>query len=333
MRKIKVDLKERSYDVVVGRNILDKSGEIFNLNRKVFILTDDGVPEAYAEKIRSSCKESIICVISQGERSKNIETFVAVLEEMVKFGLTRTDAIVGVGGGVVGDLTRFLASTYMRGIDFYNVPTTLLSMVDSSVGGKTGIDFCGIKNSVGTFYQPKGVLASVETLNSLPDRQFSNGLAESIKMSATLDSELFEMLEVCDFKTEIEEIVYRSVLIKKNVIEKDEKESGLRKVLNFGHTLAHAIESANDMQNFYHGEAVAIGMMKMASGKALERLDKVLQKANLPTTFNGDKLKTANFIKHDKKCSGDFIDVIKTDEIGTFKMEKISVSELVDQII
>ena len=126
---------------------------------------------------------------------------------MVKFGLTRTDAIVGVGGGVVGDLTGFLASTYMRGIDFYNVPTTLLSMVDSSVGGKTGIDFCGIKNSVGTFYQPKGVLASVETLNSLPDRQFSNGLAESIKMSATLDSALFVMLEVCDFKTEIEEIV------------------------------------------------------------------------------------------------------------------------------
>ena len=333
MKKLTVNLKERSYDITIGENILDRANEFFNLNRKVVILTDDGVPSSYAKSIASKCKDYKIITLPQGEPTKNIDTYVSVLKEMLSFNLTRTDAIVGVGGGVIGDLTGFCASTYMRGIDFYNVPTTLLSMVDSSIGGKTGVDFGGVKNSVGTFYQPKGVLVDVKTLNTLSDRQFNNGLAESIKMATTFDKELFSLIESGDVKEDILTIVEKSLLIKKAVVEQDEKEKGLRKVLNFGHTLAHAIEGVSNMQDYYHGEAVAIGMVKMASGIVNERLIPLLKKCNLPVAFTGDKEKMAEFISHDKKCSGEFIDVVKSDKIGSYKIEKISIQDLVSKIL
>lgn len=331
MKKLKVNLKDRSYDISIGSGILGKAKELFNLDRKVFILTDDGVPSEYAKTIAGASKTALVYTIPQGEKSKTIETYIDILKKMTDFNLTRTDAMVGVGGGVVGDLTGFCASTYMRGIDFYNVPTTMLSMVDSSIGGKTGVDFMGIKNGVGTFCQPKGVLIDTETLNTLPDRHFLNGLTESIKMAATFDEKLFSLIESKNAKDNIEDIIYKSLSIKKKVVEKDEKEKGLRKVLNFGHTLAHAIEGVSKMQDILHGEAVAIGMVKSSSGLAKERIIKVLNSYGLNTEYSGDKNELIEFIKHDKKCTGNFIDIIKTDKIGKFSIVRETVEKFIGE--
>jgi 3-dehydroquinate synthase len=236
---------------------------------------------------------------------------------------------VAVGGGVVGDMAGFAAAIFMRGIDFYNIPTTVLSQVDSSIGGKTAIDFMGYKNLVGAFYQPKKVVIDSETLKTLPQRQISNGLAESVKMALTSDAELFKIFENSDiYKDEvIDEIIYRSLLIKKDVVEKDEREGGLRKILNFGHTLAHAIESINEMEKYYHGECVAIGMLPMCSDDIKPRLTSVLEKLNLPTGLEGTSEELINACKHDKKAFGNNITIVTVNKIGEFEMKNISFIE------
>lgn len=332
MKNIKVKLKTSIYDVVVGSGVLDQVKTYFNLDRKVFVITDDGVPTKYVEKITANAKESFVYTVASGEQSKNIQNYTSIISAMINFGMTRTDVIVAVGGGVVGDLGGFVASTYMRGIDFYNVPTTLLAMVDSSIGGKTAIDFDGVKNVVGAFYQPKKVLVDVDTSKTLSKRQISNGLAESIKMAVTLDKGLFEILKDKDILENLEEIIYRSILIKVKVVTKDEKESGLRKVLNFGHTLAHGIESSEKMQNLYHGEAVSIGMIPMCSSTVQKELIHVLKKANLPIDYNGDIDSALSYVKHDKKCKGDNIDVIWVEKKGSFKMITMRISDFVQKV-
>ncbi len=316
------------YEIHLEKGGLKKVGEYFRLNRKVLIVTDSGVPSQYAQTVAECAKEPFIVTIPMGERSKSIETFTHLLECMVKFDFTRTDCVVAVGGGVVGDLSGFAASVFMRGIDFYNIPTTLLSQVDSSIGGKTAIDFQGYKNIIGAFYPPKGVLIDPETLNTLPKRQWSNGLAESLKMAITSDETLFGILENQDIQENILTIIERSLHIKKYVVEEDEKETGLRKILNYGHTLAHAIESATSLETYYHGECVAIGMLPMCSPAVKERLIPVLRKLSLPaeTEFApGDLLEAC---RHDKKASGDKITVVYVPEIGTFQLKTISFAEL-----
>ena len=242
---------------------------------------------------------------------------------MVKNGFTRSDCVVAVGGGVVGDMAGFAAASYMRGIDFYNIPTTVLSQVDSSVGGKVAIDFEGYKNLVGAFYPPKAVIIDSDTLKTLPERQISNGLAESVKMSLTSDKELFRIFEEEDIKSNIDTVIERSLKIKREVVEKDEKEGGLRKILNFGHTLAHAIESENDMQNLYHGECVALGMIPMCSSAVRGRLIPVLKKLNLPTSNDFDTEKIISAMRHDKKLMGDDITVIFVPEVGKYEMREM----------
>ena len=180
-----------SYEVVIEKGILKKAGELLNLDRKVLIVTDEGVPKQYAEEVKKQCKEGYIVTVMQGEDSKSITTFEALLKVMLLKGFTRKDAVVAVGGGVCGDLAGFTASCYMRGVDFYNIPTTLLSQVDSSVGGKTAVNLGDTKNIVGTFYQPKKVLIDSETLETLPERQISCGMAEVIKMAACMDKGFF----------------------------------------------------------------------------------------------------------------------------------------------
>jgi 3-dehydroquinate synthase len=256
------------YDIILERGALQKVNELLDLDRKVLIVTDDGVPEAYAKVVASQCKEAEIVTIPQGEQSKNIENWSMLLKALVENNFTRSDCVVAVGGGVVGDLAGFAASSFMRGIDFYNIPTTLLSQVDSSIGGKTAVDFMGYKNLVGAFYPPKKVVIDPYTLRTLPQRQLTNGLCESIKMGLTSDKELYEIIAKNDLDDDtLDEIIYRSLLIKKAVVEADEREGGLRKVLNFGHTIAHAIESINGLEKYYHGECVGIGMLPMCSQK------------------------------------------------------------------
>ncbi len=255
-----MELGEHSYNIYVGRNILDKASELFNLDRKCLIVTDTGVPAVYAETIKKQCKTGYIVTIPQGEASKNLNMFASLLKEALDKDFSRKDCIIAVGGGVVGDLSGYVASSYMRGIDFYNVPTTTLSQVDSSIGGKVAIDFEGVKNAVGAFYQPKGVIVDVETLKTQNHDQYVNGLAEAIKTGLIYDKELFDLFETGKGFEKIDEVIYRSLVCKKDVVEKDEKELSLRKILNFGHTLGHAVESSVDGK-LLHGQCVAIGMI------------------------------------------------------------------------
>ena len=190
MPMIRMELGKNSYNIELERGNLNRASELLNLDRKVLIITDEGVPIKYAEKIAGQSKEAYIKVVPQGEGSKSLQTAEEILTDMLKYQFSRKDCVVSVGGGVVGDLGGFVASLYMRGIDFYNVPTTVLSQIDSSIGGKTAVNLAGIKNVIGAFYLPKEVLIDPDTLDTLPERQIVNGLFEAIKMGATNDKEL-----------------------------------------------------------------------------------------------------------------------------------------------
>ncbi len=325
--KIPVKLPLGSYDITVERGSLEKAGEICDLNRRVLIVTDDGVPKKYAETVAKQCKFPIIATLPMGEKSKSLETFSELCKTLLENGFTRSDCVVAVGGGVMGDLAGFAAASYMRGIDFYNIPTTVLSQVDSSVGGKTAVNFRTIKNIIGAFYQPKAVIIDPDTLSTLSERHFSNGMAEAVKMAVTFDEELFKVFEQGSAHKQVEEIIRASVSIKAKVVEKDEHEAGLRKVLNFGHTLGHAIESCENGE-FFHGECVALGMLSMSSEEVKARLIPVLKSLNLPTEYHGDIEKIKSAAMHDKKFSGEKVTVIISDKIGSYRTEILSTDEL-----
>ena len=324
-----MNLGEDSYDIIVERGILTNAKEHLNLDRRVLVVTDSGVPAEYAQTVADMSREGIICTVDAGEGSKSLVGFEKLLQTMLDHGFSRKDCVVAVGGGVVGDLAGFAASAYMRGVDFYNVPTTLLSQIDSSIGGKTAINFGGVKNIVGAFYQPKKVLIDPDLLKTLPKRQISNGLAEAIKVSLTSDKELFDIFENKDIESHIDEIIIRSLNVKKSVVEQDEKESGLRKILNFGHTVGHGIESSERLCELYHGECVALGMLPMCGDSIRPRVIEVLKKCDLYRTlkYDWDKITEAAF--HDKKADGSKVTVTTVAEIGVFEMKQMECLEVI----
>ncbi len=326
--RIPVKTAGGGYEIILERGALKRAGDLLALNRKVLVVTDDGVPAEYAKTVAAAANESVIVTLPQGEATKNFDSYKLLLSTMLKEGFTRGDCVVAVGGGVVGDLSGFAAASFMRGIDFYNIPTTILSQVDSSIGGKTAIDFEGYKNIVGAFWPPKRVIIDPETLKTLPARQISNGLAEAVKMSLTCDSELFEIFEQHDPMELLDTIIERSLLIKKKVVEEDEKEAGLRKILNFGHTVAHAIESKNELKNYYHGECVAMGMLYMCSPAVRERLVPVLEKLSLPASLDYSAADLIEAIGHDKKMDGKSITVAYVPAIGSVELKKLTLEEL-----
>lgn len=329
---IPVNLGENSYDITLERGAIAKAGEIFNLDRKVLVITDSGVPAQYAQTVAKCCREAKIVTFEQGERSKNFETLRTLLEALTESAFTRTDCVVAVGGGVVGDISGFAASMFMRGIDFYNIPTTLLSQVDSSIGGKTAIDFGGYKNIIGAFKQPKGVIIDPDVLKTLPKRQLSNGLSESVKMALTSDRELYESIRDGDAFADIDNVIYRSLLIKKNVVEQDERETGLRRVLNFGHTVGHAIETECGLSDLYHGECVAIGMIPMLAPHMRDEVAKVLAKYDLPSKSPVPAEKLTEAMSHDKKVDGTFINAVFVPEAGKSEMKKLKFEDFANLI-
>lgn len=326
---LNVTMKDTSYDVIIERHSLDKIGEYLNLNRKVLILTDSGVPTEYSKKVKEASLGGYIYTIPKGEASKSFENFGRILDYLIEKEFSRTDCIVAVGGGVVGDLAGFVASCYMRGIDFYNIPTTLLSQVDSSIGGKTAIDKLGIKNVVGAFYPPKRVVIDSEVLKTLDSRQVHSGLVEALKMGATSDLELFELIEnSTDLFSDIDEIIIKSLMVKKAVVEEDPKEQGIRKILNFGHTIGHAVEASGAFNELLHGECVGIGMLYLSGDKVRERIEKVLGKYQLPTKVDLTSEELFKYINLDKKRSGNYLSIIYVEEIGTWEIKKILLEEI-----
>ena len=327
-----LNLPSGGYDIYLERGALMRAGELFSLNRRVLVVTDDGVPADYAACIAAQSREAHVVTVPQGEGSKSFSTLEHLCRILLQKGFTRSDCVVAVGGGVVGDLAGFAAASYMRGIDFYNVPTTVLSQVDSSIGGKVAINLENVKNIVGAFYQPRAVLIDPEVLKTLPHRQIANGLAEAVKMSLTSDSELFDLFVKGQGEREIDTVIERSLRIKKAVIEQDEKETGLRRILNFGHTLGHGIEGAQELHGLYHGECVALGMLPMCSDSVRAQLIPVLQGLGLPTVIAGDLEQMLATASHDKKCEGNEISVVYVEAAGSFIMRKMPIEEWKNQI-
>lgn len=331
--KTRVELGENSYDIIIERGAINKIASLTGIKGKVLVVTDNGVPAEYSQKIASQFSDAYIYTVEQGEGSKSIDTFGSILSFMLSKNFSRKDSVIACGGGVVGDLLGFVSACYMRGIAFYNCPTTVLSQVDSSVGGKTAVNLDGIKNPVGAFHQPKMVIIDPDVLKTLPDRQISNGLVEAVKMSLTSDAELFETFEKCDIMSDIENILFRSVEIKRKVVEQDEKESGLRMILNFGHTLGHGIESEEELNGLYHGECVAMGMLPMCSESVRERLLEVLKKLKLPTSIDFNPEAAMNAVMHDKKAGNGAINTIFVENAGSCEIRKMTADELKEKIM
>lgn len=321
-----MNLADRSYPIVVEAGALNRLNELFALERKVLIVTDANVPAAYAQRAAAACKSPVIVTLPAGEKTKCFASLERLCCELLDNGFTRTDAVLAVGGGVVGDLAGFAAACFMRGIDFYNVPTTLLSQVDSSIGGKTAIDLKGTKNIVGAFWQPKGVVVDPQLLATLPRRQLANGMAEVIKMAATSDKDLFCLLEEQDPFAHLEEVILAALKIKKSVVEQDEKEAGLRRVLNFGHTVGHAIEAL--CPQLYHGECVALGMVPMCGREVRARLLPLLEKLGLPTACDLDKEAIWQAMQHDKKSSSSGFSAVFVEKPGQGFVKQVSFEEM-----
>lgn len=329
---VPVETKERRYDIILERGALSRAGKLLELNRKVLVVTDSGVPSQYADSVAKQCKTAVRICIPQGEASKCFDLFKELLSAMLGAGFTRKDCVVAVGGGVVGDLCGFVSSCYMRGIDFYNIPTTLLSQIDSSVGGKTAIDFEGVKNVVGTFYQPKAVLIDPNVLSTLDTRQLHSGLAEAIKMSLTSDAELFSLIASSkNLSADLDEIIKRALIIKRNVVESDPQENGLRRILNFGHTIGHAVESFNKGK-MLHGECVAAGMPPMCSDSLRKQVEDVLKKYNLPYKVSEKSEQLMPYITHDKKMQDNKIIAVTVEKPGKYRFETLTPKEITERL-
>ena len=329
------------YDVLIGEGLLDKSGE---LTAKVvkpckcLIVTDDTVDELYGDRVQISFTyagfEARRFAFPPGEQSKNLDTLRDILNAMGAAGLSRSDIVVALGGGVVGDIAGFAAAIYARGIRFVQLPTTLLAAVDSSVGGKTAVDMPFGKNMAGAFHQPVLVVTDTEALRDLPPEQLSNGAAEAIKCGVLNDEALFARLEGGDWLDDIDEIVARCVAYKRDVVAGDEFDTGNRAFLNLGHTFGHAVEQRSGL-TLLHGHAVAIGMVMAASAAGCpeamtRRLAACLTRNGLPVRCDYDAGALAQAALSDKKRSGGEITLVLPERIGKCFLKKVPVSELPD---
>ena len=334
----------RPYNILIERGLIKNCGEEIrkiSKSKRVMVISDSNVFPIYGDTVVASLKDNdfevFSCVFEAGEHSKKLETIYTFYNELVNNGFTRSDLIVALGGGVTGDMSGFAAATYLRGIEFVQIPTSLLSQVDSSVGGKTGVDIPQGKNLVGAFWQPNVVLIDPDTLDTLTSHFFADGMGEVIKYGCIKNEELCNTLEEKNAKEIIDDIIYECVKIERDVVERDEHDHGERALLNFGHTLGHAIEKEYNFEGISHGQAVAVGMVMMtkASEKAnitpagtADRIAKLCEKYNLPTT---DKTPVENIVKSsfsDKKSSASNISLIVLNKIGDSKIHPVAKSDM-----
>lgn len=336
-KKLHVDLKENSYDIFIEKGILNLLGEKIKdiyTGEKIFVITDANVNKHYGDKLKDSLEKvgftTKFMVLDPGEETKSFNTLPSIYNELLDFKITRKDLIITFGGGVIGDLGGFAASSFLRGVPFIQVPTTILAQVDSSVGGKVAVDLERGKNLVGSFYQPKAVYIDSEVLNTLSDKFYRDGMAEVIKYGCIKDREFFYKLKSLKNRTEvmdnIEDIIYNCCLIKKTVVEIDERDLGERMLLNFGHTLGHAVEKYYNFTGYSHGEAVAIGMYNISLESERRGLTKkgvsgeikdILINYGLPYEVDlEDNQSIVDTIALDKKNLGKILKVILTTDIG-----------------
>lgn len=354
MRDVPVSLGERSYSIRIGSGVLARLGADCNklgLGGRCAIISDRNVAPQYARALTASLRkagfESFLISVPAGETAKSLRTVEFCYNELARLRLERKSFIVALGGGVVGDLAGFVAATYLRGIPFVQIPTTLLAQVDSSVGGKVGVNLAAGKNLVGAFYQPRRVFCDLSTVRTLPEREFRSGLAEVIKYGIIFDALFFARLEndldslLQRNETKLAAVVARCCEIKAEVVSQDETESGLRAILNFGHTIGHAIEAISGYGTFLHGEAIAIGQVAAAKLSRLKtglkqdevrRIEALFLRAGLPTTLKlsaGNRKKLFAAMKLDKKVSAGAVTFVLAQKIGSVIIgQKVTEAEI-----
>lgn len=327
--ELEVKTLEKKYPILIQRDGLNKIRSHFESGYKVLILSDDGVPFIYVERLKKQLKKAEILIISQGETNKSFNTYQTIINHLMKLNFTKKDYIVTLGGGMVLDLGGFVAATYKRGMRWVSIPTTSLAMVDASIGGKVAINHMDIKNSVGTYYHPEVVIVDPTTLETLPKRHFINGIIEALKTGIIGDRELYSIFFEKDYKERIDEIIYKSLKFKAKIVEADEKENRLRKILNFGHTFGHAYEAYFSMKDYLHGEAVALGMLTVSKGESYyQELKNLFKKWKIKTEINVDANKILNLIFNDKKMNKTSIDLIKVKEIGSAEIIETEIGDL-----
>ena len=353
MKVLEIKLGNNEYKIFINRNSITKIGEYLKENyssRKVAIITDDNLKKLYGSSLEktiiNNSFETKIISIKPGEESKSIDSLKELYGKLSEFKLTREDLILTFGGGVVGDLGGFAASTYLRGIPYIQIPTSLLAQVDSSIGGKVAVDLPWGKNLVGSFYHPKAVFIDPELLKTLDKNFFHDGLAEVIKYGCIRDKSIID--ELMSYKNDdellenIDSLIYKCCSIKKTLVEADERDFGERMLLNFGHTLGHAVEKYFNYKDYTHGEAVAIGMihitrksekLNLTEEGTSKRIEEILKRFELP--YNTPKMERENIdsaIVLDKKNSGKNINLIIIKKIGEGIIKKIRIDDLKDYI-
>ena len=357
MRTVNVSLGERSYSILIGSGLLSRLGEEcakLDLGRRCAIITDRRVGPKYAkaatDSLRHSGFEPVVISIAPGESSKNLKTVHACCEQLAKHRLERKSFVVALGGGVVGDLAGFVAAIHLRGIRFVQVPTTLLAQVDSSVGGKVGVNLKAGKNLIGAFHQPKVVLCDLDTLSTLPKREFCAGFAEVIKYGIIYDRGLFEKLErelhdILSLKAELAETIARCCEIKADVVGQDETETGLRQILNFGHTIGHAIEAVSGYGKYLHGEAISIGQVAAARLSQhvldcppadVERVRNLFSRAGLPVNIKLSRVKLQKLMQSmqlDKKVTAGEVRFVLMESIGKVRWGQKVPPELIAHVL
>ncbi|MEG1550939.1 MAG: 3-dehydroquinate synthase [Oscillospiraceae bacterium] len=347
MKSINISLEKNSYEIVIKQNIFEDVSEQINSvydGKKLAVITDENVYSIYGVALDNFLKsgnyEVCFIVLPAGEKSKSLDTLSYIYSKLTEYKITRTDMLIAFGGGVVGDVAGFAAATYLRGIAYIQIPTTLLSQVDSSIGGKVAVNLSEGKNLVGNFYQPKKVIIDTNFLNTLPNRYLKDGMAEVIKYAVLFDSEFFCFLNTVNARENLEIIIEKCVSFKRDIVIEDEFEKGNRAVLNLGHTIGHAIEKCSDF-NISHGSAVAVGMAMISKSAFLNgnsdkditnEIIKILKKYNLPFSTEFKKSELYDIMLNDKKCDGDDITLILPKKIGECKMVKIKKENLINYL-
>lgn len=327
--ELSINLTEQKSRIIIERDAMLHLADYIDVNCKVMIITDDGVPERYQKQVLAQCPQGYLHVCGHGEGAKSFPVYQQICEKLLQLNFSRKDRILALGGGVIGDLSGFVAATFKRGMKFASIPTTTLSQIDSSIGGKVAVNLGEVKNVIGTFYHPEVVLIDLNTLRTLPKRHYYNGLVEAVKAGMIADPEIFRLFEEEEIDQALEEIITRSLIVKKHVVEEDEKEQNLRKILNFGHTIGHAIESIYHLHDYYHGECVAMGMMKILEDEQLkERLKSILKKMEIPLDVPYEIQEVIDFIKKDKKASGDQITIVQVREIGKAELIDMKIEDM-----
>ncbi len=339
-----IDVKTgRSYQILIQRHMLDQAGAYIRPLTKAIravIVSDTNVAPLYADRVRQSLIdngfETSLFVFEAGEASKRLSTIEKMYTHFYEHNLTRTDIVIALGGGVTGDMAGFAAASYLRGIDFVQIPTSLLAQVDSSVGGKTAVDLPSGKNLVGAFWQPILVLIDPETLSTLPETFFRDGLGEVVKYGCIRSRSLFERLERENAMDFIDDVIEECVSIKRDVVEHDERDTGERAILNFGHTFGHALEKLTDYSGMTHGEAVAAGailLTRISQAKGMtesgtaQRLETLLRKYNLPTSVDFALPDILAATRGDKKSTGKSVNFVFLKSIGECYLRKIAIED------